>query len=63
MEIYIREKCADCNGRCITNARLMATVDGERELPPGPCPSCKGTGVIEEWVSVKDLLQLIVRQK
>ena len=63
MEIYIREKCADCGGRGITNATLMATVDGDRELPPRPCVSCKGECMIEEWISVKEFLGLLIAQK
>ena len=60
MGIHIREKCADCGGRGIMNATLMATIDGERELPPRPCLSCRGTGYIKEWVSVNGLLALLL---
>jgi DnaJ-class molecular chaperone len=56
MEIHIREKCADCKGR----GYLLRSLHPPEEIP---CPSCEGKGVIEEWVSVRQLLEMLVAQK
>lgn len=57
MEIYIREKCADCRGRGQVRMNT-ATLNSV-----GPCPSCNGKGAIEQWVSVKELLELVAAQQ
>ena len=51
MEIHIREKCADCRG---TGQELDSW-----NLILGTCKSCQGKGVIEQWVSLKELLDLL----
>ena len=86
MEIYIRQKCADCHGvgqirhplwrkfyeqhpDPVTNEDVRQWFEGHPHPLPDeqiPCSSCnpKGAmrqpGYIEEWVSVKELLELLL---
>ena len=47
MQISIREECADCGGK----GAIAPTYR--------TCEPCKGTGWIEEWISLRDFLRLV----
>lgn len=61
LKVRVSDKCSYCHGKAYLPSGKAVDTNGNEIIRHSICPVCEGTGESGRWISVADLLELLVQ--